>query len=257
VKANPQLRREDARDGESNVAWLKRLKAQDGILLLGGASLVHFRIRVAQSHLRRDMLPSFWSTAAVLRGGKTLHTVALERLPDTASVPDMNGVIECEVAAYDDPTVYPNVAFITFNETRAAVAAAIETVVKQRSIVDLPGLVVAWLGFVWGAGNPGNPLLAGQGVPSAGFVESVYALAHIELTPGLSSSASCPEMIWQSAKWWRDYYEERAETAVHLEKRARRAAPSGYWATRQRAAAVWDPKDPLLEAPTGPRRRRR
>jgi hypothetical protein len=109
---------------------------------------------------------------------------------------------------------------------------------RERSIVDLPRLVLAWLGFLWGAGGEGNPLLGGNGHPSAAFVEAVHALADIELTPGLSSDASCPEAIWMSAMWWRRYYEQTAG------EHAARLAPSGVYVTRQRAAAVHDPGDP-------------
>ncbi len=28
-----------------------------------------------------------------------------------------------------------------------------------------------------------------------------HALAGVDLTPGLASEASCPEAIWQAAKW--------------------------------------------------------
>src|SRR5689334_11539156 len=46
------------------------------------------------------------------------------------------------------------------------------------------------------------------GLPSAAFVETVFARSGFELTPGLSSASSCPEAIWQSAKWWTNYYED-------------------------------------------------
>jgi hypothetical protein len=30
------------------------------------------------------------------------------------------------------------------------------------------------------------------------------------LTPGLSSASSCPEAMWQAAKWWTGFYEKTA-----------------------------------------------
>jgi hypothetical protein len=118
--------------------------------------------------------------------------------------------------------------------------------------VDLPRHVLAWLGFVWGAGEQGNPLFAGIGHPGAAFVEAVHALAGVELTPGLSSAASCPEAIWLSATWWRHYYEKTATEDKN------RVPPHGFFATRQRAAAVHDPGDPggaPRRARAAPRRR--
>jgi len=43
------------------------------VVLLGGADLLHFRLRVAQSHVRADLLPSYWSHAALAieQGNKT------------------------------------------------------------------------------------------------------------------------------------------------------------------------------------------
>ena len=50
--ANEKLVEVKAEPNETNSAWLKRVKATDGVLLLGGAAVSHFRIRVAQSHAR-------------------------------------------------------------------------------------------------------------------------------------------------------------------------------------------------------------
>ena len=84
-----------------------------------------------------------------------------------------------------------------------------------------------------------NPLLAGKGVPSAAFVEAVYRLGRIDLTPGLSSASSCPEAIWQSAKWWRAYYEQTSAPAADSND-APTPPPRGQFTLRQPAAAVLD-----------------
>lgn len=236
-KGNAQLRAVPALRAPSNVAWLESVEARGGIVLIGGASLSHFRVRVAQSHLRRDLFPSFWSVAGILDAkGATLSTVSFGGRAHTSDVPRTNAVQTRPVADYDDPRRYPNIAWLRFSTDGAAIADAIERVKADRAIVDLPRLLLAWLGFAWGAGDRGNPLLASLGVPSASFVEAVYALAGIELTPGLSSDASCPEAIWQSVKWWREYYEQSRERA------GRRASglPAGVYLVRQVAAAVID-----------------
>ena len=234
---NPELHYLSPGPRETNSQWVARAGIPDGILLLGGTSLAHFRTRVAQSHLRRDLLPSFWSLAGILRDGRTVDTVVLD-WPDASAVPETNAVRTLRLRDFDDPAWYPNVAVLRFAGDDEALRAGLRRVRGERSIVDLPRLVLAWLGFVWGAGGEGNPLLAGHGQPSAAFVEAVHALAGVELTPGLASDASCPEAIWLSAMWWRHYYEE---TSTENETRL---APSGVYATRQRAAAVHDPGDP-------------
>jgi hypothetical protein len=234
---NPELRYAPARAGERNSQWVARSGIREGILLLGGTSLSHFRTRVAQSHMRSDLLPSFWSLAGILREGKAVETVVLD-WPDASAIPATNAVRTLPLRDFDDPLWYPNIALLRFTGDEDALRSNLRRVRSERSIVDLPRLVLAWLGFVWGAGGEGNPLLAGHGHPSAAFVEAVHALAGVELTPGLSSEASCPEAIWLSAKWWRHYYEQ---TAVEGNTRI---APSGVYVTRQRAAAVYDPGDP-------------
>lgn len=73
--------------------------------------------------------------------------------------------------------------------------------------------LTVWLAYVWGAGRAANPLLDSQGIPSAAMVELVLGGAGYDLTPGLESRASCPEAIWQAARWWHSYYEDVAKGA--------------------------------------------
>jgi hypothetical protein len=238
--SNDALRHLPANPGETNVAWLKRAGIRDGILLVGGSSLAHFRLRVAQSHLRSDLLPSFWSAAGILARGSVVHTVSLE-WPDAADIPPRNAIRSLRVRALDDPDTFPNVAVIQFTSQPQSVLDGVRRLQTQRSIVDLPKLVLAWLAFVWGSGDQGNPLLSGAGLPSAAMVEAAHALADVELTPGLSSDASCPEAIWLSAKWWQDYYAQAGAG------RAGGIVPTGFYTTRQRAAAVFDPTDAQIQ----------
>lgn len=233
--ANPDLRELRPRRGETNRQWLRRMKAGRGIVLIGGSSLAHFRIRVAQSHLRSDLLPSFWSLAGILEGTDAFYSVPLDLRQEASEVPQKNGVQRCRIQDYDDPDLFPNIAVIDFPGIGTNVPDNIAKIEAQRSILDVPGLMLPWLGFVWGAGNQGNPLLQGIGLPSAAFVEAVYSIDRVDLTPGISAASSCPEAIWQSAKWWRGYYEETNGAQTDG------AAPSGRYALRQPAAAALDP----------------
>ena len=88
---------------------------------------------------------------------------------------------------------------------------AVERFQQQRIVIDAVQLLLAWLGYAWGAGRAGNPLLDGLGMPSAAMLETVTGAAGFDLTPGLESRASCPEAIWQSARWWHEYHEENKE----------------------------------------------
>ena len=233
---NESLQEVPAGARESNRAWMARLGASHGIILLGGSSLAHFRIRIAQSHVRSDLLPSFWSLAGILEDGETFASVPFDGHADASEVPRTNGVKSCRLDEYDDPVRFPNIAVLQFTDDVQPIHENIERVKAQRSVIDLPTLMLPWLGYIWSAGQAGNPLLAGYGLPSAAFVETVYGIAGIELTPGLSSASSCPEAIWAAAKWWHQFYQ--AETGRGNRAHASGRRPTGHFAVRQMAAAV-------------------
>jgi len=154
-------------------------------------------------------------------------------------VPRTNGVRTCRLEEYDDPVRFPNIAVLHFTDDERPIRRNIDRVKSQRSVIDLPSLMLPWLGYIWSVGQAANPLLAGQGLPSAAFVETVYGIAGIELTPGLSSASSCPEAIWAAAKWWHQFYAE--EAGIGNEAHAIARMPAGHFAVRQPAAAVVEP----------------
>src|SRR5207253_6099382 len=103
-----------AREGQSNSEWLKGTEIQEGIILLGGTSVSHFRLRVAQSHLRNDLTPSCWSQAGILIDGQTFLSVPLNIPGDAADTARTNGVQRCRIKDYDDPEAFPNIAVVRF-----------------------------------------------------------------------------------------------------------------------------------------------
>jgi len=255
---NTALREEKPEAGEGNRSWLKRKGDADGLILLGGTSVADFRIRFAQSQLRGDLTPALWSRCGILLADGVFATVPLD-VSDVSAVPSTNGVAYCPLNDVDDPKRFPNVAVIRFARTHDNAIRDIERVMGDRSLIDLPALMLPWLGYVWAATGATNPLSSGIGLPAAAFVETVFAMAGFELTPGLSSAASCPEAIWQSAKWWADYYESATkdrEQAISRVAEAESAAgvtsaataerldaavpmiPTGFSIVRQRAASV-------------------
>jgi hypothetical protein len=249
---NSLLTPAEADPGQSNLAWLRAGRLRQGILLLGGTSLVDFRVRVAQSGLRSDLSPSYWSLCGLLVDADgTFLSVPLQP-DDVSTVPEANAVQTCRLADFDDPEQWPNIAVLRFTRELGEVVRHARTVGARRTIVDLPELVLAWLAYAWATPGAGNPLLAARGVPSAALVETAHALAGIEITPGLASASSCPEAIWQAVKWWHEYYREAAE--VEGGSGSRPIVPRGRYAVRQRYAQLHGPNRP---APTDPVRRRR
>jgi len=234
---------------ESNRAWLERLGApggvkldENGIILLGGSSLASFRIRVAQSSMRHDLLPSYWSHCGILLGDGRFATVPLGPGSDVSAVPGRNGVELAKLDHFDDPKRWPNVAVIRFARKHDDVREHIERVEADRSVIDFPAMMLRWLGFVWGVSGAVNPLAEGVGLPSAAFVETVFSMVGSDLTPGLASRSSCPEAIWQAAKWWREFYEKTAagDALLPEDRRYEGMSPEGYFVVRQRSAAIAD-----------------
>jgi hypothetical protein len=235
-----------------NSAWRKRVNDQTGlgqpgdVLLLGGGSLVDFRIRVAQSHARDDLTPSYWSLIGVLIEGDRLLTVPLLPSGDASAVPVSNGIVALPLSAFDDVRQWPNIAVLRFPRPTQPVASVVDRIRSQRTIADLPALIVAWLGFVWGAGDSPNPLLGGRGLPSAVFVETAFGMVDVELTPGLGSASSCPEAVWQSGKWWHEFYAQTVAGAAVDATPTAETTPSGRYAIRQRSATYIEPVVPAL-----------
>ena len=248
-KANSKLEEVKAEPNETNSAWLARTGAKDGVLLIGGASLTHFRIRVAQSHARADLKPSSWSLAGILVNESTFLSVPLELAGDSAELAQGNGIQSCKISDYDDPERFPNIAVLRFTRDTEKILANCELLggdreakrPAQRTIIDLPTLMIPWLSFIWICGKASNPLTDGLGLPSGAFVETVYGIAGIELTPGLASATSCPEAIWQAAKYWQQFYKEAAKT--DSTRNAKQQVPTGQYTVRQKAAAADWPKD--------------
>jgi hypothetical protein len=229
---SPHLRERPRASEEpgANAAWFReevqRLdgEADDGIdeatyvLLFGGRSSAEFRVRVAQSHLRSDLSPGFWSHAALVwaAADPPARTALLEcPLEPAGGFRDPvagNGLHLIHLSWYADPATVPNIAVL-----RVPVPAArwrtppsegerslVGHFARQRVLVDVPALVLRWLAFVWGVGAAGNPLLDGAGLPSAVMIVSG---AGFDLSPGVDSQTSTPEAFWQAATWWHPYFE--------------------------------------------------
>lgn len=244
VNGNPLLTETSADAAPSgpqaNFAWLESTGYRDGVLLLGGTSIVDFRMRVAQSELRQDLLPSFWSTCGLLIDGKLLMTARVDAISNSSARVERNGLEAVALDAdshYGDPTLYPNIAILQFIKDHAAIREHVARIGQERNIVDLLAQVVAWLGYCWAVGNGGNPLLQGHGIPSATLLERAHGLAGIDLSPGLPSASSCPEAIWQAARWWYKAYDP-IEPSAAAKSQPAPFKPRGAYLIRQPAAAA-------------------
>lgn len=227
----------------ANFAWLSATGYRDGVVLLGGTSIVDFRMRVAQSELRQDLLPSFWSTCGLLIDGDVLMTARVDAISNSSARVERNGLESVKLDAdsrYGDSRFYPNIAVLQFTDDHAAIRHHVARIGQERNIVDLLAQIVAWLGYCWAVGDKGNPLMQGHGIPSATLLERAHGLADIDLSPGLPSASSCPEAIWQAARWWYEAY-DRDPTS----KSDPSFTPRGAYLIRQPAAAALGIRDDL------------
>jgi hypothetical protein len=236
AEVNPELK--EIPDTQlSNVEWLQKhggeYLREGSLLLLGGSSIVDFRVRVAQSHARSDMRPSLWSHVAIVteRQRRTwgLSEISLRPAKGFDDVPHRNARQDNTLDHYADPQLWCNIALLSFPVDGKEVHQGIQRLSRDRGILDLGELIIPWLAFVWGVGSAANPLLQDKGLPCAAFAETVMSIAGLELTPGLSSQSSCPEAIWQSAKWWYQFYAQ-TDGDGH--------PPKGIYTLRQLAAAA-------------------
>lgn len=230
----------------SNLEWIRQSGIRDGVLLVGGTSIAHFRLRIAQSELRQDLLPSFWSSCGLLVGGTEVLTVEMDRVSDVSAHVERNAVERVPLQIFDDARRFPNIALIEFRPDHREVVNQIVRIGRERNIVDLLAQMSDWLAYLWGIPGATNPLLRGVGVPSATLVERAHGLIGADLSPGLVSAASCPEAIWQAARWWNN--------SVQEDESSSEAYPKGSFTIRQVSAAVVGLRDAMVDSQIVPMR---
>jgi hypothetical protein len=212
-----------AKKDEDNIAWgVRTMKGDTGvrIAMVGGVSQTSFRLRTAQSQIRHDLQPSHWSHVMLVGklaknlAATPVYEISLESVRGFGFPPPTNGVQQGRLGQYRDPEAYPNIAILSVPVSQDEVMTALERFKMQRTVLDAVDLLVRWLGYVWGVGATGNPLLENRGIPSAAMLEVVFGAVGYDLTPGTESRSSCPEAIWQAAKWWHEYYEKQGRPSL-------------------------------------------
>jgi hypothetical protein len=216
------------------------------VLLTGSADLVGFRLRVAQSHARADMLPSCFDHAALVcveRDEVAAYHVPLRHLSASACA-RTNGIRRERALEIFAPRWghTPNLALLRFPvDSPREVETAAQDLVHSRLSDDFLTPLSSWLAFVWGVRGSGNPLLDSVSIPAAAFVETCFATARQDVTPGVTTRVVTPESIWQ-ARFWPDRYQEPPTAAGAGEPAAWTIRRLGYYVLQQPAAAVAWPR---------------
>jgi len=213
------------KNGQDNLAWISE-NIPDGtdqtvLVMVGGKSPTSFRLRLAQSHVRTDLMPSYWSHVLLLDkfgrnpGLTKIHEISLEPLKGFGFPATDNGVQVGKLSQYANAEAYPNIAVLNVPPVKLSeVLKHLGRFKKQRAVLDGVDLIVHWLAYVWGVARSPNPLLDGLGIPSAAMLEIVVGACGFDLTPGLESRSSCPEAIWQAATWWHKYYKAQRKLGL-------------------------------------------
>jgi hypothetical protein len=190
------------------------------ILLMGGKDIAAFRLRVAQSHMRGDMLPSYWSDCALVDiAGGDLAKARLFRLPilqpeDAIYAPKRNGIVVQSLNKLPLQKDCPNLALLAIPAAPSNILSAIESYQRSRVAYDAVDNILPWLAYTWGSGNALNPLLQQIGFPAAVMLSQVFASESFDLAPGMNSQLSTPEAFWSGIKYWQDFYSKTQQNGL-------------------------------------------
>jgi hypothetical protein len=232
LSQNP-LRRPDelalgARDFYGEAA--KRFRGP-WILLVGGSDLASTRLRMAQSVVRFDERPSYWSHAALVLDidpddvlGSTGVEVAL--WPPSSTGPERNHVSFFKPREYASDRRFPNLAVISVREherpehgdARSLAERARESALREnpgRGVHAFGPWIAAWASQVFAPS--GNPLLSDVPFPSTALIDYFHASSGVDLLPAAATPALCPEALWASAR----YYSKRHDLRVEAISRVR------------------------------------
>lgn len=185
------------------------------VMLVGGTDTASTRIRGAQAVARQDLTPSHWSHAALVEYEGNALTVPIEiSLAPPAGFgfpPPNNGIQTGDLTTYDSRQAWPNIALLLVPADPSEVRQKLTRLRSLRSTIDLVGITLQWLSYVWGVRQAHNPLNLEVGVPCAVMLEYAVGAVGFDLTPGLTSRSSCPEAIWQAARWWHEFHSEATQ----------------------------------------------
>lgn len=206
---------------------MRGFDAGDGcyaIGLVGSRDLPGICLRRAQSVLRHDQRPSFWSHAFVITspwdGKRPIKSLTIAEVPFFARngefhEPANNAVIRSTTLGhYLNREQDPNVALFAVTRPQgeqaaplgadelATLAAGVRDPNIDRDRFDFWQGLGVWQQYFWSAEQLPNPVLSGNPVPATAFIEMLFEQIGVDLTPAASERNSAPEHLWTYMRWW-------------------------------------------------------
>ena len=190
------------------------------LLLVGGTDWRSLVTRAAQSTIRLDLQPSFWSQAAVLLewAGALDSACGLEVAfdpPEPArQVPERNGVTRFNLNRYLDGKQYPHLALVGFRpgdvQQNPAAANIDGTKIREAALspnrerirFPLWNYLGGWARYLYDTSACPNPLDNNVPHPGASFCEYAFEAGGIDLNPNATGPQASPELFWAAAVHW-------------------------------------------------------
>lgn len=191
--------------------------------LVGSRDLPGICLRRAQSVLRDDLRPSYWSHAFVITanwdGDSPIGSLPIAEVPFFARngefpEPARNAVVSTTLGHYGNKTRDANVALFAVSEAVDGEAKPLggETLATLNQVLATPNLdrdrfdfwreLALWKQYFWSGEQLPNPSLAGNPIPATSFIEMLFEQIGVDLTPSASDLNSAPEHLWTSTLWW-------------------------------------------------------
>ncbi len=211
--------------------------------LIGSRDLPGYTLRTAQSILRWDLRPSYWSHVFVVADSVTSRTplrslsileVPLHPRDGLFPKPEQNGVNEGTLGLYEDNDIDANVALMAVSmsdEEAKALQKRARKWNQDRVRYNFWDMLGAWQGYLWSQGSRPNPLREGTPIPASSYIEYIFEGLRLGVTPGASTRNSAPEHVWNAARWWHKAFKDQDRKVV------------GCYVTRDQGCALLRPDE--------------
>jgi len=188
--------------------------------LVGGSDPASMAVRRAQSFLRFDRRPSYFSEIFLFSGSGSdiLECKVVDADP---KVPEGGGISTSKASHYHNAKAYPNSALIGFQfrdsnggtSPSERVLKVLKAANDQKAIrerYDLWQMLAIWQPYLFEPDRTPNPLSGGAPHPGAAFVRWALGAAEIEAAPGALDEFDAPEHFWAAANYWHGQYAQRS-----------------------------------------------